>query len=218
MRRAGRSYEFQRLHGMGRLLYAEAERRVEGLPPVRVYAPVGEHKDLLAYLVRRLLENGANTSFVNRFMDEQVPVLDIVRDPITELERLDSYAHPRLPVPVALYAERRNSIGLDMGNPDALAAVRTGIVSRRALIAHERPADQWCRAPGETHAVTNPADRRDTVGRARDATGTEIARGFRCRRAGAACVGRPRRRACARSAWIGRRRCSRNRGSTSTSS
>src|ERR1700722_2630606 len=100
---ANAAFEFQRLHGMGRLLYAEAARQVANFPRVRVYAPVGEHKDLLAYLVRRLPENGANTSFVNRFMDEQVPVAEIVRDPISELERLDSYAHPRLPVPVALY-------------------------------------------------------------------------------------------------------------------
>ncbi len=81
------------------LLYAEAARQITKFPRVRVYAPVGEHKDLLAYLVRRLLENGANTSFVNRFMDEQVAVAEIVRDPISELERLDSYAHARLPVP-----------------------------------------------------------------------------------------------------------------------
>src|SRR6202043_2397122 len=113
---AGADYEFQRLHGMGRLLYAEAARQVSNFPRVRVYAPVGEHKDLLAYLVRRLLENGANTSFVNRFMDEQVAGGDIVRDPITELERLDSYAHPRLPNPVALYSSRRNSLGLDIGD------------------------------------------------------------------------------------------------------
>jgi RHH-type proline utilization regulon transcriptional repressor/proline dehydrogenase/delta 1-pyrroline-5-carboxylate dehydrogenase len=80
---AGADYEFQRLHGMGRLLYAEAARQIAKFPRVRIYAPVGEHKDLLAYLVRRLLENGANTSFVNRFMDEQVPVAEIVRDPIS---------------------------------------------------------------------------------------------------------------------------------------
>ena len=64
----GASFEFQRLHGMGGLLYAEAARQIPRFPQVRVYAPVGEHKDLLAYLVRRLLENGANTSFVNRFI------------------------------------------------------------------------------------------------------------------------------------------------------
>src|SRR5277367_4797710 len=175
---AGADYEFQRLHGMGRLLYAEAERQIGGFPPVRVYAPVGEHKDLLAYLVRRLLENGANTSFVNRFMDEQVPVLEIVRDPITELERLDSYAHPRLPTPVALYAERRNSIGLDMGNPDALEAVSAGVASRRALAQTSGPLIDGVLRPGEMHAVTNPADRRDTVGRSRDATAGEIGEAF----------------------------------------
>jgi RHH-type proline utilization regulon transcriptional repressor/proline dehydrogenase/delta 1-pyrroline-5-carboxylate dehydrogenase len=174
----GAAYEFQRLHGMGRLLYAEAERQIDGFPPVRVYAPVGEHKDLLAYLVRRLLENGANTSFVNRFMDEQVPVLEIVRDPITELERLDSYAHPRLPTPVALYAERRNSIGLDMGNPDALEAVSAGVASRRALAQTGGPLIDGVLRPGEMHAVTNPADRRDTVGRSRDATAGEIGEAF----------------------------------------
>jgi RHH-type proline utilization regulon transcriptional repressor/proline dehydrogenase/delta 1-pyrroline-5-carboxylate dehydrogenase len=113
----GASYEFQRLHGMGRLLYAEAARQVADFPRVRVYAPVGEHKDLLAYLVRRLLENGANTSFVNRFMDEEVPVADIVRDPITELERCEVYAHPRhsqsrtggATRPVLTWARRRSS-------------------------------------------------------------------------------------------------------------
>src|ERR1700721_87653 len=79
---AGADYEFQRLHGMGQLLYAQAARQIANVPGGRIYAPVGEHKDLLAYLVRRLLENGANTSFVNRFMDEQVPVAEIVRAPI----------------------------------------------------------------------------------------------------------------------------------------
>ena len=174
----GASYEFQRLHGMGRLLYAEAERQIAGFPPVRVYAPVGEHKDLLAYLVRRLLENGANTSFVNRFMDEQVPVLDIVRDPITELERLDAYAHPRLPAPVALYADRRNSVGLDLGNPATLETARAGIASRRMLAHTSVPLIDGVELSGETLAVTNPADRRDIVGRSRDATGAEIRAAF----------------------------------------
>jgi RHH-type proline utilization regulon transcriptional repressor/proline dehydrogenase/delta 1-pyrroline-5-carboxylate dehydrogenase len=85
---------------------------------------VGEHKDLLAYLVRRLLENGANTSFVNRFMDEEVPVPDIVRDPISELERLESFAHPRLPLPLSLYSNRANSRGVDLGNPPDVEVLR----------------------------------------------------------------------------------------------
>ena len=107
-------------------------RQVADFPRVRVYAPVGEHKDLLAYLVRRLLENGANTSFVNRFMDEQVPVAEIVRDPISELERLESFAHPRLPVPAALYSDRRNSRGIDLGDPRELATLRAEISTQRA--------------------------------------------------------------------------------------
>src|SRR5450432_1466536 len=127
------NYEFQRLHGMGRLLYAEAARKVAHFPRVRVYAPVGEHKDLLAYLVRRLLENGANTSFVNRFMDEEVPVAEIVRDPVTELERLESFAHSKLPVPAALYADRRNSRGVDLGNPDEVQVLRRELAARAAL-------------------------------------------------------------------------------------
>src|SRR6202007_3281022 len=80
----GAPFEFQRLHGMGRLLYAEAARRIENFPSVRVYAPVGEHKDLLAYLVRRLLENGANSSFVSVAADPAVPIADILRRPQTQ--------------------------------------------------------------------------------------------------------------------------------------
>jgi RHH-type proline utilization regulon transcriptional repressor/proline dehydrogenase/delta 1-pyrroline-5-carboxylate dehydrogenase len=179
---AGADYEFQRLHGMGRLLYAEAARQVAKFPRVRVYAPVGEHKDLLAYLVRRLLENGANTSFVNRFMDEQVPVAEIVRDPISEIERLESYAHARLPVPLALYADRRNSRGIDLGNPPEIEALREGLTTRRlpkpAAMAVAGPIINGILLPGNTRPVTNPADRREAVGSTRDATAAEIALAF----------------------------------------
>nr|WP_246048380.1 proline dehydrogenase family protein [Hankyongella ginsenosidimutans] len=84
--------EFQRLHGMGDLLYAEAQRQIAGMPPVRVYAPVGAHRDLLAYLVRRLLENGANSSFVNRFMDLDTPPASLARDPCTVVRQLGGFA------------------------------------------------------------------------------------------------------------------------------
>src|SRR5580704_7029527 len=136
---AGADYEFQRLHGMGRLLYTEAARQIARFPRVRVYAPVGEHKDLLAYLVRRLLENGANTSFVNRFMDEQVAVAEIVRDPISEIERLESYAHPRLPVPAALYSDRRNSRGIDLGDPRELTTLRAELAPNATPKAASAP-------------------------------------------------------------------------------
>jgi len=181
---AGADYEFQRLHGMGRLLYAEAARKIGKFPRVRVYAPVGEHKDLLAYLVRRLLENGANTSFVNRFMDEQVPVAEIVRDPIPEIERLESYAHPRLPLPPALSTDRRNSRGIDLGNPPDVEALRREVSTRRPVrpepgaTAVAGPIVNGILLPGSARPVTNPADRRDIVGSVRDATPAEIAMAF----------------------------------------
>ncbi len=176
------NYEFQRLHGMGRLLYAEAARQVANFPRVRVYAPVGEHKDLLAYLVRRLLENGANTSFVNRFMDEQVPVAEIVRDPIAELERLESYAHARLPIPGALYSDRRNSRGADLGDPRELQALRDELSAHDSTTTQDAatsgPIINGVLVSGSKHPVTNPADRRELVGTARDATPDEINRAF----------------------------------------
>jgi RHH-type transcriptional regulator, proline utilization regulon repressor / proline dehydrogenase / delta 1-pyrroline-5-carboxylate dehydrogenase len=175
----GADYEFQRLHGMGQLLYAEAARQIPNFPRVRVYAPVGEHKDLLAYLVRRLLENGANTSFVNRFMDEQVPVADIVRDPISELERAPSVAHSRLPVPPALYPDRRNSAGIDLGNPWEVQVLRDELAQRSQPKsgASSSTPDAGAAAPG-AHPITNPADRRIRVGTARDATPAQIAAAF----------------------------------------
>jgi RHH-type proline utilization regulon transcriptional repressor/proline dehydrogenase/delta 1-pyrroline-5-carboxylate dehydrogenase len=178
----GADYEFQRLHGMGRLLYAEAARQVAKFPRIRVYAPVGEHKDLLAYLVRRLLENGANTSFVNRFMDEEVPVAEIVRDPISEIERLESYAHPRLPLPGALYADRRNSRGIDLGNPPDIEVLRQEVSTRRrakpTTMPIAGPIINGVLLPGSTHPVTNPADRREQVGTTRDASPAEITMAF----------------------------------------
>jgi RHH-type proline utilization regulon transcriptional repressor/proline dehydrogenase/delta 1-pyrroline-5-carboxylate dehydrogenase len=175
------SFEFQRLHGMGGLLYAEAARQVARFPQVRVYAPVGEHKDLLAYLVRRLLENGANTSFVNRFMDEQVPVADIVRDPISELERLESIAHARLPLPAALYSDRRNSSGVDFGDPDQVQTLRSRLAGGAAHGSGDEVAGPLIGGElrsGAAHPVTNPADRGEVVGLTRDASREEIAAAF----------------------------------------
>ncbi|TAJ69012.1 MAG: bifunctional proline dehydrogenase/L-glutamate gamma-semialdehyde dehydrogenase PutA [Phenylobacterium sp.] len=116
----GLSPEFQRLHGMGEALYASARDRY-GDFPLRVYAPVGSHEDLLPYLVRRLLENGANTSFVHALLDEKTPVSKVVVDPITAVEGAGAGPHPRIPLPRDLYGPgRRNSGGLDL----SVAAVR----------------------------------------------------------------------------------------------
>ncbi len=112
-----RQYEFQRLHGMGEALYADLVRK-RGIP-CRIYAPVGSHEELLPYLVRRLLENGANSSFVNRIQDEKLPVDEMVADPVEQVKRLgDRVRHPRIPLPADLYGPtRRNSRGIDLTDP-----------------------------------------------------------------------------------------------------
>ncbi len=121
----GLNPEFQRLHGMGEALYGAAATRY-GDFPLRVYAPVGSHEDLLPYLVRRLLENGANTSFVHALLDEKTPVEKLVVDPVTAVEAAGAGPHPRIPLPRDLYGPaRRNSEGLDLSQ----AAVRASLAA-----------------------------------------------------------------------------------------
>ena len=103
-------FEFQRLHGMGQGLYDQVIEK----QPCRIYAPVGSHKDLLAYLVRRLLENGANTSFVNRLADDEAPLDDIVANPVDVALALDDVPHPGIRKPSALFGPRINSAGLPL--------------------------------------------------------------------------------------------------------
>ena len=110
-----RDFEFQRLHGMGETLYRAAGAHYPDLPPVRVYAPVGSHEDLLAYLVRRLLENGANASFVNRVLNEQLLPEQLVADPVRQVRATSPAAHPGIRAPRELFGDRRlNSAGLDL--------------------------------------------------------------------------------------------------------
>ncbi|MCY4041124.1 MAG: L-glutamate gamma-semialdehyde dehydrogenase [Gammaproteobacteria bacterium] len=125
--------ELQRIHGMGERLHEAAREIWNDFPPVRVYAPVGEHKDLLAYLVRRLLENGANSSFVNRLYDDDLDPGDIVADPLGAAD-----AAPALPSPRELYgADRPNSIGMDLESPEVLESFAE---LQRAQPKRETPA------------------------------------------------------------------------------
>ena len=105
-----KAFEFQRLHGMGEDLYDEVIR--EAQVACRVYAPVGSHEDLLPYLVRRLLENGANTSFVNRIADPAIPIESVVADPVAIATANRTAANPKIPLPRDLYGDRVNSGGL----------------------------------------------------------------------------------------------------------
>ena len=111
---SNRDYEYQRLHGMGRELYEEVLDNPAYNDACRVYAPVGNHKDLLPYLVRRLLENGANTSFVNRIVDEKLPPEEVINDPVAQVAALSCIPHPKIPLPRAIYGDDRdNSAGIN---------------------------------------------------------------------------------------------------------
>ena len=132
-------YEFQCLHGMGEPLYEQVVGKVsEGKlnRPCRVYAPVGTHETLLAYLVRRLLENGANTSFVNRIADQSISIQELVADPVASIEQMATLEggfglpHPRIPLPRDLYgAERANSSGIDLANEHRLASLSCALLA-----------------------------------------------------------------------------------------
>ncbi|MBD9369883.1 bifunctional proline dehydrogenase/L-glutamate gamma-semialdehyde dehydrogenase PutA [Xanthomonas sp. XNM01] len=176
----GRTYEHQKLHGMGDDLYAEVVPADRLDLPCRVYAPVGSHEDLLPYLVRRLLENGANSSFVNRITDEDVSIEDLIRDPVEAVSSFASIPHPKIPLPVDLLRsqnhDRTNSMGVNFADDTTLRALAD------QLAAAVRPWQATPLVPGATatgpmQAVTNPADTRQVVGQwqAADAATVQLA-------------------------------------------
>lgn len=165
-------FEFQRLHGMGealhQLVYAQTQQ------PVRIYAPVGVHEDLLAYLVRRLLENGANSSFVNQLLDTDVPISTLVQDPISAVESLSLIPHPKIPLPPKLFKDRQNSQGWNINQPLMASELASGM--------EHFQSKQWLAAPlvaGETltgvkKSVFNPAKSSDQVGEVIEATAEQV--------------------------------------------
>jgi len=162
---AGRSFEFQRLHGMGEELYAALVGPNKSNVPCRVYAPVGSHEDLLPYLVRRLLENGSNTSFVNRIVDDRTPIEKIVEDPIARVDALDEVANPRIPLPSALFgAERANSMGVNVASGSELQRLAGGITRAYARSWSAAPLVAGKSIPGRMVQILNPARHEDTVG------------------------------------------------------
>src|SRR6185369_4013866 len=167
--------------------------------PCRIYAPVGTHETLLAYLVRRLLENGANTSFVNRIADASVPIDELVEDPVTTVERMAEgeagagvigRPHPAIPLPREIYgAARLNSRGLDLSNEDELARLAQALAASRsqAWVAAPTLAASDDPSQGRTaaQAVRNPADHDDVVGHVREATLADVDRAVASAHAGA---------------------------------
>ncbi|MFP6740783.1 MAG: bifunctional proline dehydrogenase/L-glutamate gamma-semialdehyde dehydrogenase PutA, partial [Alphaproteobacteria bacterium] len=163
-----RDFEFQRLHGMGEALYGEIVGADKLDIPCRVYAPVGSHEELLPYLVRRLLENGANTSFVNRIVDEALPVAEIAADPVVDLRAIESKPHPRIPLPADLYGEGRvNARGIDLTDRAVLEPLAKAMAEAVAVPLR-------IGAGGAGRQITDPADRRRVVGTVVEADTTTV--------------------------------------------
>jgi RHH-type proline utilization regulon transcriptional repressor/proline dehydrogenase/delta 1-pyrroline-5-carboxylate dehydrogenase len=170
-------YEFQRLHGMGETLYDEI------VPPdklgvaCRVYAPVGSHQDLLPYLVRRLLENGANTSFVNRIADASVVVEDIVADPVARARAQGGTPSPLLPLPRDLFEpERPNSRGASLADQLEMTALDAAFAASAQKRWTAAPLIAAQRTPGNAREVVDPADHRRTIGSVVDAEISQVDR------------------------------------------
>jgi RHH-type proline utilization regulon transcriptional repressor/proline dehydrogenase/delta 1-pyrroline-5-carboxylate dehydrogenase len=161
-------YEFQRLYGMGDTLY-EALLRAEPEAACRVYAPVGSHRELLAYLVRRLLENGANSSFVYAAADPQVPVAAILERPRAVIGEPGRARHPHIPRPADLYQpERKNSSGVEFGHAESLAGLLVQVRNGMPASAEAAPLLGGVTVAGGSRAVASPVDGRE-IGRVTEA-------------------------------------------------
>ncbi len=162
---ADRPFEFQRLHGMGEELYSELIERRGDAHRCRVYAPVGSHEHLLPYLVRRLLENGANTSFVNRLIDADAPAASLVANPLERIHERSSLANPRIPLPPDLYEpKRKNSHGRNLADGRERAALAAALGTTQPGHWRAAPYVNGLDTPGEPHDVLDPADRRRRIG------------------------------------------------------
>ena len=159
-------YEFQCLHGMGEPLYDNVVGAAGLGKPCRIYAPVGSHETLLPYLVRRLLENGANSSFVNRLVDDAVSVAELVADPLAQVVEQGGARHPGIPLPPDLFGmERRNSCGVDLSSEIALTTLELALHGLRDKSWEARPRIVVANfGPGTRLAIVNPANRADQVG------------------------------------------------------
>ncbi|HUG62454.1 MAG TPA: bifunctional proline dehydrogenase/L-glutamate gamma-semialdehyde dehydrogenase PutA, partial [Methylomirabilota bacterium] len=166
---ADRSFEFQRLHGMGESLYAQVTERED--QPCRIYAPVGGHRDLLAYLVRRLLENGANSSFVSGVGDPDVPVAALLVRPEDVLEGGARARHARIPMPAAIFGARRNSAGVELADDPVREALLAGIRAVPTPFETAAPlVDGVAAIGGPSRDILSPIDGATLAGRVIEAT------------------------------------------------
>ena len=159
-------YEFQCLHGMGEPLYEEVVGPDKLGRPCRIYAPVGTHETLLAYLVRRLLENGANSSFVHRIWDEGVSLEEMAQDPVTAARLIEPLGapHPEIALPGDLFPDRRNSAGMDLASEAVLSDLAPRLEKSAQGLWTAKPKITGLSIERSSQPVLNPADRRDKVG------------------------------------------------------
>ena len=169
-------WEYQRLHGMGEELYDQIVGKDKLGRACRVYAPVGSHEDLLAYLVRRLLENGANSSFVNRIADADLPIDALIADPVERLAALAVKRQTRIPLPRDLFgAERSNSEGLDMNDKATLEDLRSAIKQSTHVSYLAAPLIAGKQGSGaSSRPVCSPADQREVVGQVIEASTADV--------------------------------------------
>ncbi|MHA7971588.1 trifunctional transcriptional regulator/proline dehydrogenase/L-glutamate gamma-semialdehyde dehydrogenase [Rhizobium sp. CAU 1783] len=175
-------YEFQCLHGMGEPLYDEVVGKDKLDRPCRIYAPVGTHETLLAYLVRRLLENGANSSFVNRISDPKVSIDELVADPVEIVAAMPVVGaqHDLIAAPKGLFGSARdNSAGLDLSNEEVLAELAEKLSATVPVAWHAVPLLADGSTEGDTRPVLNPADHRDVVGQVTEVRAEAAARSVR---------------------------------------
>lgn len=132
----GRQYEFQRLYGMGALLFDQAKNYFDKFPAVSIYAPVGKYEDLLPYLVRRLLENGANSSFVNRVMHRELSPSEVISDPIKKSQKMLNASTEMITKPLKLFTNRKNSNGLDLADPCVLDQLQKNLLLKKENKIH----------------------------------------------------------------------------------
>ena len=176
----GKKFEFQCLHGMGETLYDQVVGENNLNIQCRIYAPVGSYQTLLAYLVRRLLENGANSSFVNQIVDENLSIADLAQDPVKKAAQTAGTMHPKIPLPVALFGEQRqNSKGYDLTDAIQLENLQNelNLAAQQQYSARSQLA-QGTSSQTQARLVHNPADLQQVVGEVFDATLDDVASAF----------------------------------------
>ncbi len=176
------AFEFQRLHGMGQLLYGQLREqcRANGvaMPGLRVYAPVGAHRDLLPYLVRRLLENGANSSFVNRFLNDETPINKLVEDVMTKVDSFESKRHPKIPLPTELFKNsetaRENARGINIEDTLMAEELLAEVKKLASKTYRAAPIVDGKALGSGGDVVTSPADPTLQVGVVHNASASDI--------------------------------------------